>query len=241
MVSILPACGGGEEGSDSSARGASDPVTVRQTQEDNSLLRPEAPPEGLQATIDVDGQSVDGRFNRLRFKARLTGEGQATASFERVAGMTLVSTITGPRQGTLEWRGTTLDGVGSLTLEELEATAHFADRIKAEVLALIPLDLACRPGADELDPAIGAALLLPWQILLKYQPEGEIPTPPQAATRSQCQYALSPLEAIDPKRTPSPSVVGLSTEQPVPMAIGYFPFDREGIKEPAAITNESNG
>lgn len=193
------------------------------------------PPEGLRAVINVEDQSVSGRFRSLRFEARLTGEERASATFERIEGMTLVATIDGPKTGTLEWRGASLDGFGPATDDELEVMAHYADRLKADELALIPLDLACLPGADELDPAVGAALLLPWQVLLKYQPEGEIPTPREAAASSQCQYLFSPLDAVDMGRVPSPSVVALSTEQPVPAAVGYFPFDREGIPDtPAA-------
>lgn len=228
---LLTAGCGGDHGAD--ARTPAAELTKNQT--GTAPRVPALPPEGLQAAIDIEDQSVSGRFRSLRFEARSVGKGQATASFERVSGMTLVATIEGPKRGTLEWRGASLDGFGPATTEELEVMAHYADRLKADELALIPLDLACLPGADELDPAVGAALLLPWQVLLKYQPEGEIPTPREAAASSQCQYLFSPLDAVDMGRVPSPSVVALSTEQPVPAAVGYFPFDREGIPDtPAA-------
>lgn len=200
---------------------------------------PALPPEGLQAVIDIEDQSVSGRFRSLRFEARLMSEGQATASFERVSGMTLVATIEGPKRGTLEWRGASLDGFGPATPDEVEVMAHYADRLKADELALIPLDLACLPGTDDLDPAVGAALLFPWQVLLKYQPAGEIPTPREAAASSQCQYLFSPLDAVDMGRVPSPSVVALSTEQPVPATVGYFPFDRLGIPDTLAAEEEN--
>ena len=200
-----------------------------------------SPLDGLEATIDVDGQSVQGRFNRLRFEARLTGEGEATASFERVAGMTLVSTVSGPHQGRVEWRGTILDGFGELTLEEAESAAHFADRIKADVLALIPLDLACQEGAEQLDPAIGAALLLPWQILLKYQPEGEIPTSTEVAANSRCHHLHRPLDGLEQPRAASPSIVYLSGERPFPMATGYLPLDSKGFVSPDAQDQTDDG
>ena len=227
-VLLTTACGG-QEDPDSATTSSPAESDARASNPAAAQVAPIPPPNGLQATIDVEGQSVEGRFNRLRFEARLTGDGQATASFERVAGMTLVSTISGPREGKIEWRGTMLDGFGPLTSEEVESAAHFADRIKADVLALIPLDLSCQPGADELDPAIGAALLLPWQFLLKYQPEGEIPTAEQAAVESRCQHLARPTEARDQERAPSPSIVALSAGQPFPVAAGYLPLDRDGL------------
>lgn len=235
ILLLLAGVGCGDQGSvEPPAAGARSTAATAATGSPTALT-PSQPPQGLEAAINVEDHSVAGRFNRLRFEARLDGQGQAVATFERVAGMTLVSTVDGPRQATLQWRSTTVDGFGPLSDDESEAVAHFADRLKADELARIPLDLACRPGAAELDPAVGAALLLPWQVLLKYQPEGEIPTPREAATSSQCQYLFSPLDAVDMGRVPSPSVVALSTEQPVPAAVGYFPFDREGIPDtPAA-------
>lgn len=230
----LVACGGESEPAPAADVASAPP-------DDASITLSSENPDGLQATIDVEQQAVRGRFRRLRFEARSTGEGQATASFERISGMTLVATIGGPKTGTLKWRGTTLDGFGPATAEEIEAMAHYADRLKADELALIPLDLACRPGAEELDPAVGAALVLPWQMLLKYQPEGEIPTPPQAAAESQCQHLRSPLDAVDPQRTPSPSVVALSGEQPVPMSVGYLPFDLEGFPQPPPAREDGDG
>lgn len=233
MALALVACG------DRSEPGAATDVASAPP-DDASITLSSENPDGLQATIDVEQQAVRGRFRRLRFEASLTGTGQAIASFERISGMTLIATIGGPKTGTLEWRGTTLDGFGPATAEEQEVMAHYADRLKADELALIPLDLACRPGADELDPAVGAALVLPWQILLKYQPQGEIPTPAQAAAASQCQHLLSPTDAVDPQRTPSPSVVALLSERPVPMAIGYLPLDREGVSQATAGVDDAN-
>ena len=238
---ILGGCGGDRE---PSATSELDPVTADAGQGSQSAVpgsTPRQPADGLEAVIDVERQSVQGRFRHLRFEARLTGEGHAEASFERSIGMTLVSTVSGPRLGALEWRGTTLDGSGPLTVEEMDAAEHFASRIKADHLALIPLDLSCQAGADQLDPAIGAALLLPWQVLLKYQPQGEIPTPPQAAAESQCQHLLRPLDAIDPNKAPSPAVVALTIEHPVPMATGYFPLDLDGIADAKASEDNSDG
>lgn len=236
ILLLLAGVGCGDQGSsvEPPAAGARSTSVTAATGSPTALALSQ-PPQGLEAAINFENHSVAGRFNRLRFEARLVGQGQAVATFERVAGMTLVSTVDGPRQATLQWRGTTVDGFGPLSDDESQSIAHFADRLKVDELARIPLDLACLPGTAELDPAVGAALLLPWQVLLKYQPEGEIPTPREAAASSQCQYLFSPLDAVDMGRVPSPSVVALSTEQPVPAAVGYFPFDREGIPDtPAA-------
>src|SRR5690606_6745611 len=106
---------------------------------------------------------------------------------------------------------------------------QFAAWLKADELARIPLDLACLPGAEALDPAIGAALVLPWQVLLKYQPDGEIPTPPEAAAASTCRHLAPPTGAVDAQRSPAATLLALTREQPFAMAVGYLPLDGEGF------------
>ena len=192
------------------------------------------PARGLRARIDLSRQRVEGRFHQVAFEAERVEGGRARARYW-VDGQdaSVGVAIEGPERGSIEWRGKTLDGYGPLTDSERETLAQLEQHLPARTLALVPLDLACAPGADKLDPAIAAALLMPFQMRLKYRtPASDVEqTIVRTARHSRCQYFVSPLDERDPARTPSPMVAALSFEQPVPMVYGFFPFDGEGQAE----------
>lgn len=228
-VVLSVSCGGKSEGSARELGEETASGSTASSRAGASSGVQEVTTERLQATIDTAAQRVEGRFERLRFSAQRTGAEQAKANFERIENQTLVAVISGPESGYLEWQGTQLDGFGPLSADEAEVFAHLASRFNHERLALIPLDLACQAGADDLDPAVGAALLLPWQMLIKYRgSETEIEID-AAASASYCQHLRRPLEAVDRERIASPSVVALTMEQPMPMATGFFPLDSLGV------------
>jgi hypothetical protein len=130
----------------------------------------------------------------------------------------------GPRRGELSWRGRRLRGGPPLAPADAAALDELARSPLAGALARVPLDLACRPGADELHPALGSALLLPWQMVLAYATVDVPAAVREAAGRSECQHFRG-LSEPTAGRVPSPAVVALSFEAPLPVAAGYFPFD----------------
>ena len=214
--------------------GESFPIVIYSTPE------PEAPPTpektrkpGLTAIIDSGSQRVEGSYDGVRFTAELVDAGQARARFESDEGALLAVDIRGPRSGALEWNGATIDGKGAPTGPEIELLKDLHAKLSTTTLALIALDLACEPEAETLDPAVGAALLLPFQMQLYYRlPPAEVESAIRgAALRSRCQHFRRPTEAIDPERSPASSIVALDAEQPGPVAYGYFPFSFRGERE----------
>ncbi len=183
---------------------------------------------GLHATIDIGKQMVSGSFGGVRFIAERTGKSTARAVFEVRDDLTVTTIIEGPEDGRIELGGLTIDGYGSLTEPEQRALDELLASDLWRALALIPLDLACRPEAPDLEPVVGAALLMPMQMLLKYRfPDLEAELH-RLARRSECGHFRGVLSEPDPAKVPSPNVVALTFEQPIPMALGYFPFDGKG-------------
>lgn len=178
----------------------------------------------LVAAVDPGAQRVDGRYGEIRFAVERAGDAGATARFWIEGGVEVVAAIEGPRRGELHWSGHRLRGGPALSPEAAATVAALARSPLATALAAIPLDLACRPGADGLDPALGAALLLPWQMVLGYATADVPAAVRSAAASSECEHFSRPLSTPSPGRRPSPTIVALAEEQPLPVAHGYFPF-----------------
>lgn len=178
----------------------------------------------LVAAVDPGAQRVDGRYGEVRFAVERAGDAGATARFWIEGGIEVVAAIAGPRRGELRWSGHRLRGGPALAPEAAAAVDALARSPLAPALAAVPLDLACRPGAEALDPALGAALLLPWQMVLGYATADVPAAVGRAAASSECEHFPRPLSTPSPGRRPSPTIVALAGEQPLPVAHGYFPF-----------------
>ncbi len=128
----------------------------------------------------------------------------------------------------LIWQGQDLDGLGALTGEEQAALDDLMQGDLAQGLALIPLDLACQ-GADAISPAQVAALLLPLQMHIKYHVTDRAAFAAELAAQANCTYDLE--ETGEPGQTPA--VILMTSANPVPVVLGYFPFDDVGAVEAA--------
>lgn len=241
LVGWVLGCGGGEQEGPArpeEAFGAETGEAAEGRAED--AVSPAGGPEGegpgrahgLRAAIDVGAQAVEGELEGVRFEARASGETGAWARFwwQGEADAALAVAVEGPASGSMEWKGVRLDGYGALSAAEEEALLDLEQALPAMTVARIALDLACREGAGELPPAVGAALLMPTQMALKYRtPSAQLaPAIRRMAAQSECQHLRGPLETIDPERSPAPGIVALSDAAPIPLAAGYFPFDGEG-------------
>jgi hypothetical protein len=209
------------------------PIKVHVEGDDDDDFVPDPPPG--------DG-STSGRRGVVHFAAG-PGEHEGTAEARyRLSGPSdpfgeVTVTIQGPDAGSISYGGLTIDGYGPLTGEEREALEALASSPLADALAMVPLDLACQEGADDLPPEVGAALLMPWQMLLKYLVPERLEVIHAYADRSVCSYFPSLDEPIeDRKPAPSPSIMMLSYETVIPLVYGHFPFDGEG----QALTAEAN-
>lgn len=130
----------------------------------------------------------------------------------------------------VQWLGEEFGGHGEIGAYERALLEQLAASGLADALASVPLELGCRPPGD-FEPGMVAALLVPWQMLLKYVHADRVGRARAAAERVSCEYSIgpSPVTNLSPART-----VVLSNESPVPNVFGYFPFDAEGAVNPEA-------
>lgn len=173
---------------------------------------------------------ITGSGTPVNYTAKSLGSGQAQATYS-VPGTseTLSVNITATDKGSILWKGVTIDGNGSLSAQESAALGEIMSSGLARSLALVPLEMGCRQGSD---PAAVAALLLPFQMILKYGTSSRFETAQSYANGTSCGYFPDPTKATDTRT--APTVVLLSNETPFPHVFGYFPFDEYGAVETGA-------
>jgi hypothetical protein len=135
-------------------------------------------------------------------------------------------------RGEITWSGVTIDGYGILTPQEAEALNDLSLNELGTALACISLEMGCKSNGASSSAL--AALLMPWQMLLKYttsDPEGSVR---RMAEQSSCNY----FNFCDSNNLPT-SIV-LSYEVSIPVVFGYFPFNAEGAAEVAARTSDTS-
>jgi hypothetical protein len=125
----------------------------------------------------------------------------------------------------LTWAGVTIDGKGELTPEERAAFNDLFDSDLMHGLKYIPLDAACQ-GEEEISPQQVASLLFPLQMRFKYQITNRQEEAQHIGSFSKCDYMISEEYIAEDS-----SVIQLSPSSPVPVVIGFFPFDAEGAAE----------
>jgi len=125
----------------------------------------------------------------------------------------------------LVWDGITLDGVGPLTLAEQDAFDNLMASDLMHGLKYIPLDAGCQ-GEDKISPLQVATLLVPLQMRFKYQITDRQAEAQHIGSFSKCSYGQ-----VEADNSGGSSVIQLSPSSPVPVVIGYFPFDEDGAVE----------
>jgi hypothetical protein len=175
------------------------------------------------------GRRVEGRFGAVRFEAWAVDAEDAQARYwiDGTEEAPLAVHIASEERGQLDWAGLAFDGHGPLPAERVAVLEALAGGPMAEALARIPLDLACRPEAAPVPAAVAAALLMPWQVLLKYAIERPTDAARAQALQAHCGYfgRRAPPGALG---APHPHLLMLSREQQIPMALPYLPLDGAG-------------
>lgn len=156
-------------------------------------------------------------------------EQTATGVVFKGEGAELKVDLYGTTAGTITFDGKTLDGYGALTAEEEATVAALAHSSLVPGLMMIPLNLGCE---KQVDPQLMAALLMPWQLLLKYSITDRAASTQRFAAASKCAY-FSSLDSQDER--PRPLLPVLANGDVYPRAYGIFPFDAEGARPVPSI------
>lgn len=134
----------------------------------------------------------------------------------------------------LTWSGKTLDGMGELTESEAAALENLLKSDLLQAVSMIPLEMACQ-AEGTLDVNQLAALLVPLQMHFKYNVTGRQAEALSLIALSECNYIHS-----EDNQTKFSSPILFSPSNPVPVVLGYFPFDAEGaVESPAARESSS--
>lgn len=162
--------------------------------------------------------------NKVNFS--VTADGFATFSLEGAPEFeTLMVNLISEQSASLAWKGTILDGLGALTGDEQAALDELMQGDLAHSLGMIPLDIGCLED-ENIDAKQVAALLVPLQMRFKYLVTERSAESQELIALSQCNYGGS-----DENKGEQPSIVTVSRAAPVPVVLGYSPFDREGAME----------
>lgn len=205
--------------------------------EESAAEDPEAQPPAearepaarLVYTVHDEGRRVEGSFGALRFEASANDDGTAGARYwlDGADADALQVAITSEREGRVDWAGQAFDGRGPLAADRVALLEALAAGPMFPGLARVPLDLACRPEAEVVPPAVGAALLMPWQLLLKYALDQPAEAARTTALRADCAY-FDRRQPGSPLAVPYPHLVSLSQEERIPVAVPFLPFDGKG-------------
>jgi hypothetical protein len=196
----------------------------------------------LPGTTCLDGLCVDGSLDIEVTDDGVTGTltftsgDVATFTASRVAEGSGAATITAGGASVtasvaddalaLDVGALTVDGLGALTPDEQAAVDALATGPLADALALVPLQLGCAPDAASVPLDAVAALLAPWQAVLKYNELDRASKAQEMAARSGCAY-FADSDGSELGR-PLNHLVQLSYESPLPTVFGVFPFDADG-------------
>ncbi|MGA7304334.1 MAG: hypothetical protein WBW88_05645 [Rhodothermales bacterium] len=191
-------------------------------------------------TLDPQG-GVNLAYGDVAVSARRTPDGHGEAVYS-LGDQKVTALVTGYDEGTVSWDGVTLGGKGALSVQQMDALREMGGSKLAAALTMTSLELACRPGAEGVDPAAAAALLLPWQLMLKYLTSYPMAVARQYAALTSCAYfpdVTAPRDTSAAARAPEPNVMVLNNESPLPATLLYFPLDGEGaVRAPSAAMSQ---
>ena len=195
---------------------------------------PSDPDDGVSVEVLAD-DTIEGAWrdgNRsVAFTAAQTRDGPASARYS--ASDLALTVVLDADTAEITVDDVTIDGFGELT--EVERAA--LERVGAsmlDALRIVPLEVGCEDASDGRRLA-QAALLFPWQLLIKYglAPAG---APVEAAS---CRYAMDKDEVGG---TAEIHGIELDAENDVPYVLGVFPFDATGAtddSDPVSLSGAS--
>jgi hypothetical protein len=170
------------------------------------------------------GQQLLARYGDVQIEAVLN-DGITTTSYRHQDGDEQISITFHQQQATLQWQDTELDGYGALTAAQAQTLHAMATGKLARALTMVPLDLGCIDRPFDVPGEIYAALLFPWQMILKYEVARREAVVRHFMSLSQCGFPGH----LGTGQTRPPNIAVLwDADHSVPMVHEAFPFDGDG-------------
>jgi hypothetical protein len=225
LTSLLLAavgCGGG-----SGASGSAGAVTV-----------PQGSPVSL-APRQPDG-TVSGRYVDPSSKAEVTFSVTASGPSSAAASYAIDGQVIRIELGDSDHATVSSSAGGQLTGDGT-APADAASRsllgsLGAPALRAIPLELGCGQGLERVELA---ALLVPWQLHLKYAVTDRHEEVRQAADAASCVYFAEPAVRSASSKPSRGGLLNPGNADPIPHVVGFWPMDGAGAVEPSAAPSAS--
>ena len=190
--------------------------------------------EGLTINRNDKDGSVSGNYRSGNQSIEFSVSSDGMATFQTGKGTDAEKLVVDMREesmATINWQGTTIDGLGELSSEEWQLLNDLLASQLAPGLSMIPVDAGCQ-GDEIIDDKQLAALLFPLQMQLKYQISDRTGKARDLIQSSQCYYGLLEEENTEDS-TKNASSILLSASNPIPVVLGYFPFDEVGAIAPS--------
>lgn len=190
--------------------------------------------EGLTISRNSKDGSVSGNYRAGNQSILFSVTADGIATYETDNGSNADKVMVDMRDETIavmNWQGMGLDGFGEMTPEEEQALQSLLISQLAHGISMIPLDAGCQ-GDDIIDDKQLAALLFPLQMQLKYVIPDRTSKAMDLMQLSQCDYGLRDNESLV-NNTKNSSIIYFSPSNPIPVVLGYFPFDEEGAIAPS--------
>lgn len=182
-----------------------------------------APSADIESLESDNRTQAAGRYGPVEFSVSASDDATARATYV-VDGRELKVSIGGGR-GRIEWNGLTLDGFGELGDDEAAALREISTGPFARALTMVSLDLGCREEAYGLPLSAYAALIFPWQMILKYEIVDRGYVIPYFLLQSRCSFSGLPDPAGE---KPINGSIMWDRVYAIPMTPFLFPFDGAG-------------
>jgi hypothetical protein len=179
-------------------------------------------PRGADGLVSGAFLNTDGQVTRFS----VTADGTASYHLDGAPpSLDLTIAMPSTEGASMTWAGISMDGYGEKDSDQLSMLANLMDSDMAFALVMTPLDLACLEEG-QIDPQQLAALLFPLQVYYKYQLTNRSAISQAFINVSKCNYGINPESQLPPTNQ-----IYLTPANPVPVVLGYFPFDAEGAVE----------
>lgn len=189
------------------------------------------PPAAELEILELGEERLTARYGRVSVEA-MVEDGVATAVFRTdEPDASLEVRLDREGRGELLIGQVPVDGYGAPSPAEVAALDALATGPLARAVTMVPLDLGCIEGAAQLPGQLHAALLLPWQAILKYEVARRAPVARHFLELSSCAFPGAPIADSD---EPPNWVVLWDLDHAVPTTHLYFPLDGHGQMEPLA-------
>jgi hypothetical protein len=180
-------------------------------------INPRAPDGSLEGALT---NPVTGEITR--FSIRASGASSADATY--IVGGTSIAVHLYEKLATTSLGGQVYSGMGSLSQIQQDQLggilgSHFSG------LKSIPLGLGCGEGFSSAEVA---ALLVPWQLALKYAIRDRVGDVKVALKTTTCAYTI---DGVNSGKAPPKGLVIANDGTIVPHVFGFLPFDSQGAVE----------